>query len=92
MLVALMSRLNAISQMHNAQYAMMRNRMGMMSAMRNLSFGNAYNMASLAQLDRNFAISNAQNETMYLLASAQEKAAAQMLASEMKNNKISYIA
>ncbi len=92
MLVALMTRLNAISQMHNAQYAMMRNNMGMMSAMRNLSFGNAYNMASLAQLDRNFALSNAQNETMYLLASAQEKAAAQMLAAESKQNKISYVA
>ena len=86
-----MARMMATSQMHNAQYAMMQNRMNMMNTVRNLpSFGG--NMAQLAQMDRQFAINNIQNETMYMIACAQEKAAAQMLKKEFENNKISYIA
>lgn len=86
-----MARLNAISQMHNAQWAMMQNSRNMMNAARNLPFS-GYNMQKLHDMDTKFALSNAQNKTLYMIASAQEKAAAQNLAQEAKNNKISYIA
>lgn len=91
MLVDLMARLNAISTMHNAQWAMMQNSRNMMNVARNLPFG-GYNMSTLHDLDTRFALSNAQNETLYMIAAAQEKAAAQRMAQEAKNNKISYIA
>jgi len=95
MLVSLMARLNATSQMHNAQWNMMQNNMRMMNMCRNLpSFmGNPMaNMSMLAEADKQFAVQKIQNETLYQLAAAQEKAAAQMLAQEIKDNKISYIA
>lgn len=91
MLVSLMARLNAITQRSNAEYGMMRNRMNMMNAMRSPSFGNL-GMENLHRMDMNFAMQNENYQTMYMLASAQEKAAAQLLAQEAKNNKISYIA
>lgn len=91
MLVSLMARLNAISQMHNAQWAMMQNSRNMMSVARNLSFG-GYDMNTLHDLDTRFALNNAQNQTLYMIAAAQEKAAAQRMAQEAKDNKISYIA
>ena len=91
MLVDLMTRLNAISTMHNAQWAMMRNSRNMMSVARNLPFG-GYDMNTLHDLDTRFALNNAQNQTLYMIAAAQEKAAAQRMAQEAKDNKISYIA
>ena len=95
MLVSLMARMNAISQMHNAQYQMMQNRINMMSALRSMPTfcGNDYSrLAMLNDMDKRIATSNAMSETRYLIASAQEKAASQMIAQEVKNNKISYIA
>ncbi|MBO6257119.1 hypothetical protein J6N69_03695 [bacterium] len=91
MLVNLMARLNAINTMHNAQWAMMQNSMNMMNVARNLPFG-GYDMNTLHDLDTRFALSNAQNQTLYMIAAAQEKAAAQRMAQEAKDNKISYIA
>ena len=91
MLTALMQSMMATSQMHNAQYAMMQNRANMMNVVRNLpSFGG--NMDMLHNLDTHFALSQAQNETLYLLSQAQEKAARARLEQELKNYKISYIA
>jgi hypothetical protein len=97
MLVSLMARMNAITQMHNAQYAMMQNRINMLSMCRNMPTfcGNdPSRLAMLNDMDKRIATSNATNETMYMIASAQEKAAAQMIANEQKNNAnhISYIA
>ena len=97
MLVPLIMRLNAISQMHNAQYAMMQNRINMLSICRNMPTfcGNdPGRLAMLHDVDTKMAMSNATNETLYLIAQAQEKAAAQMLAQEQKSeaNRISYIA
>lgn len=91
MLVSLMARLNAVTQRNNAQYAMMCNNMNMMNLLRSPSFGNM-SMDDLHRADMNFALSNDYYQTQYLLASAQEKAAAQLMAQEAKNNKISYIA
>ncbi len=91
MLVCLMARLSAISQMHNAQWAMMQNSRNMMNVARNLPFG-GYNMQTLHDLDTRFALNNAQNQTLYMIAAAQEKAAAKNSAQEAKENKISYIA
>lgn len=91
MLVSLMARLNAVSQRNNAQYAMMQNRMNMMSTLCSPSFGNA-GIQDLHRMDVNFAMNNDYYQTLYLLASAQEQAAAQLMAQEAKNNKISYIA
>jgi len=91
MLVSLMARLNAINTMHNAQWAMMQNSRNMMQVARNLSFG-GYDMNTLHDLDTRFALNNVQNQTLYMIAEAQEKAAAQQMAQEAKNNKISYIA
>lgn len=91
MLVSLMARLNAISQMHNAQWAMMQNNMAMMNMCRSLpSFGG--NMEMLNAMDTQFEIDNAQNQLLYQIASAQEKAAAAQISQELKDNKISYIA
>ena len=91
-----MAKLNATSQMHNAQWNMMQNNMRMMNMCRNLPFfaGNnsMVNMSMLAEADKQFAMNQIQNETLYQLAAAQQKAAAQMLAQEIKDNKISYIA
>lgn len=90
-----MARMNAITQMHNAQYALMQNRINMLSMCRNMPTfcGNDYSrLAMLNDIDKRIATSNMTNETMYLLASAQEKAAAKMLENEQKNNHISYIA
>lgn len=89
MLVTLMARMQAISQMHNAQYAMMRNNMAMMGAMRNLPYFGG-NMAALNAMDTHFAMSNAQNQMLYQMACAQEKALAQRMAQEAKDFKISY--
>jgi len=91
MLLAMMERMFALSQMHNAQYSIMRNRMNMMNTMRNLPsfYGN---MSMLAKMDEQYAINQAQSETLYLIASAQEKAAKQRIAQEQKNYKISYTA
>ena len=91
MLVNLMARLNAISVMHNVQWAMMQNSRNMMNVARNLPFC-GYDINTLHNFDTRFALSNAQNQTLYMIASAQEKAAAQRMAQEAKNNKISYIA
>lgn len=91
MLVCLMARLSAISQMHNAQWAMMQNSRNMMNVARNLPFG-GYNMQTLHDLDTRFALNNAQSKTLYMIAAAQEKAAAKNSAQEAKENKISYIA
>ncbi|MDY6311076.1 MAG: hypothetical protein SPL73_04700 [Cyanobacteriota bacterium] len=91
MLVSLMARLSAISQMHNAQWAMMQNSRNMMNVARNLPFG-GYNMQTLHDLDTRFALNNAQSKTLYMIAAAQEKAAAKNSAQEAKENKISYIA
>lgn len=91
MLVNLMARLNAINAMHNAQWEMMQNSRSVMQIARNLSFG-GYNMNTLHDLDTRFALNNAQNQTLYMIAAAQEKAAAQQIAKEAQNNKISYIA
>lgn len=91
MLVSLMARLNAINTMHNAQWVMMQNSRNMMQVARNLPFG-GYDMNTLHNLDTRFALNNAQNQTLYMIAAAQEKAAAQQMAQEAKNNKISYIA
>ena len=91
MLVGLMTKFNATSQKNNAQYAMMQNRINMMNAVRNTAFGSS-NMESLHQMDTNFARNNDYQQTLYMLASAQEKAAKELLAYEAKNNKISYIA
>ena len=91
MLVSLMARLNAINTMHNAQWAMMQNSRNMMHVARNLSFG-GYDMNTLHDLDTRFALNNAQNQTLYMIASAQEKTAAQQMAQDAKDNKISYIA
>ena len=58
MLVSLMARLNAISQMHNAHWAMMQNNMAMMNMCRSLpSFGG--NLAMLNHMDAQFAMSAA---------------------------------
>ena len=95
MLVSLMARMLAASQMRDAQYAMMQNRINMMSMCRNMPTfcGNDYSrLAMLNDMDKRIATSNMTNETLYMLASAQEKAATQMLQNEFKNNKISYIA
>ena len=86
MLVSLMARLNAINTMHNAQWAMMQNSRNMMQVARNLPFG-GYDMNTLHDLDTRFALNNAQNQTLYMIAAAQEKAAAQQMAQEAKNNK-----
>ena len=86
-----MARLSAISQMHNAQWAMMQNSRNMMNVARNLPFG-GYNMQTLHDLDTRFALNNAQSKTLYMIAAAQEKAAAKNSAQEAKENKISYIA
>lgn len=91
MLVSLMARLSAISQRNNAQYALMQNRMNMMNALRTPFLGNM-SMQNLHRMDMDFAMKNDYYQTMYLLASAQEKAAAQTMAQAAKNNKISYIA
>ena len=91
MLVSLMARLNAISARNNAQYAMMQNRINLMSALRTPFLGNLV-MQNLHKMDMNFAMNNEIYQTQYLLASAQEKAARQLMAQEAKNNKISYIA
>lgn len=85
-----MARLNAINTMHNAQWAMMQNSRNMMQVARNLSFG-GYDMDTLHNLDTRFALNNVQNQTLYMIAAAQEKAAAQRMAQEAKDNKISYI-
>lgn len=95
MLVSLMARMLAANQMRDAQYAMMQNRINMMSMCRNMPTfcGNdPSRLAMLNDMDKRIATSNMTNETLYLLASAQEKAATQMLQSELKNNHISYIA
>lgn len=97
MLVSLMARMNAISQMHDAQYAMMQNRINMLSACRNMPTfcGNDVSrLAMLNDMDKRIATSNMMNETRYMIASAQEKAAAKMMENEMKSgtNHISYIA
>ena len=91
MLVSLMARLNAISTMHNAQWSMMQNSRNMMQIARNLSFG-GYDMQALHNLDTRFALNNERNQTLYMIAFAQEKAIAQKMAQEAKNNKISYTA
>jgi len=91
MLVSLMARLSAVSQRNNAQYAMMRNRINMMNVLRSPSFGNM-SMQNLHRMDMDFAMNNDYYQAQYLLASAQEKAAAQLMEQEAKNNKISYIA
>lgn len=91
MLVSLMARLNAISARNNAQYAMMQNRINLMSALRTPFLGNL-GMQNLHRMDMNFAMNNEIYQTQYLLASAQEKAARQLMAQESKNNMISYIA
>lgn len=96
MLVSLMAKLNAINQMHNAQYAMMQNRINMLSACRSMPTfcGNDYSrLAMLNDMDKRIATSNAMNESLYLIASAQEKAATQMIQQEQKSsaNKISYV-
>ncbi len=85
MLLGLMTRMNAVSQRSNAQYALMQNRMNMMNAVRNLPF-------SGANMETNFALSNDYNQTLLMLATAQEQAAKELLAHEAKNNKISYVA
>ena len=95
MLVSLMARMMATSQMHNAQWNLMQNNMRMMNMCRNIPTFTANgmpNMAMLAEADKQFALNKVQNETLYQIASAQEKAAAQRLAQEIQNNKISYIA
>lgn len=91
MLVSLMSRLNAISLKNNAQYAMMQNQSCLMNTLRSPAFC-GMNMETLQQMDNHFAINNEQNRTLYMLASAQERAAAELMNNEAKNNKISYIA
>lgn len=91
MLVSLMTRLNAISQMHNAQWAMMQNHSALMNMCRNLpSFGTNLNL--LNEMDKQFEMNNLRYQTQYLLASIQEKNAAAMLKQELKDSKISYIA
>ena len=97
MLVSLMARMIATSQMRDAQYNMMQNRINMLSMCRNMPTfcGNdPGKLAMLHDIDTKMAMSNASNETLYLIAQAQEKAAAQMIAQEQKSeaNKISYIA
>ena len=91
MLLGLMTRLNAVSQRSNAQYALMQNRMNMMNAVRNLPFSGS-NMETLHQMDTNFALSNDYNQTLLMLATAQEQAAKELMAHEAKTNKISYVA
>ena len=86
-----MASIYATSMKHNAQYAMMQNRMNMINMLGyQPTFGG--NMAALAAMDRQFAINNIQNETMYMIACAQEKSARNMLKKEFENNKLSYIA
>lgn len=94
MLVSLMARMNATMQMHNAQYAMMQNNHNMMSMVRNMPafMGNPNSMAMLHEADKRFAMNKLQNETLYMIAQAQEKAAAERLQQEYKQNRISYIA
>ena len=91
MLVGLMSKMNAVSQRSNAQYAMMQNRMNMMNAVKSLPFG-GHSMEELHAMDTNLALSNDYNHTLYLLATAQEKAAEQMMKNSAKDFKISYLA
>ena len=91
MLVGLITRLNAVHQKNNAQYALMQNRMNMMSAVKNTAFGSS-NLETLHHLDTSFAMNNDYNQTLLLLATAQEQAAKNLLDNEAKNNKISYIA
>ena len=91
MLVALMESMLARSQMNNAQYAMMCNRRNMMSVVRNMP-AFCGNMEALHTMDMQFAMSQAQNETLYLISQAQEKAARARLEHELKNYKISYTA
>jgi hypothetical protein len=95
MLVSLMAKMIASNQMRDAQYAMMQNRINMMSMCRNMPTfcGNDYSrLAMLNDMDKRIATSNMINESLYMLASAQEKSADKMLQSELKNNHISYIA
>lgn len=92
-----MSRMIAINQMHNAQYAMMQNRINMLSMCRNMPTfcGNdPSRLAMLHEVDKRMALSNATNETMYLIAQAQEKAASKMISQEQKSNanRLSYLA
>jgi len=91
MLVSTITRMNAINQMYNAQFTMLRNRQNMMCAIRNLP-AFCGDMRTLAQMDQQYAIKQAHNETLYLIASMQEKSASQMIKQEAQNNKLSYIA
>ncbi len=91
MLVSLMSKLNAISLKSNAQYAMMQNHSNMMNAIQSPTFG-ALSLRDAHLADMNFGMNNDYYQTLYLLTSAQEKAAAQLLNHQAQNYKISYIA
>lgn len=91
MLLGLMTRMNAASQRSNAQYALIQNRINMMNTVKNLPFSGA-NMETLHQMDTNFALSNDYNQTLLMLATAQEQAAKELMSHETKTNKISYIA
>ena len=85
----MMSRISS-RQMLNSQYEMMRGNMARMSMCRNLPFGG--NLESIKAMDNKMAMDMDTNNTLYLLASAQKKACDAMMAQDIKNNKISYIA
>jgi len=91
MFLGLMTKLNATYQKNNAQYALMQNHRNMMNTIRNMPYETP-NLETLHQLDTNFAINNDYNQTLLMLATEEEKAAKELMASEAKNNKISYIA
>lgn len=94
MLVSLFTRMNAISQMYNAQYALMQNSMLTRRLCHSIGFGGEYNMTTLANFDRQIAMTNEQNQINYQIAAAQKKIADQMFSQELENKKssISYVA
>ncbi len=94
MLVSMFARMNAISQMHNAQYALLRNSMNVRNLMHSISFGGNYNMAALAEMDKQIALSNARNELTYKIACAQKEALDKSINKEIQDNakSLSYMA
>ncbi len=91
MLVSLFTRMNAISQMYSAQYALMQNSMLTRRLCHSIGFGSGgYDMATLANLDRQIAMSNEQNQIDYQLAAAQKKFADQMISQELENKKTAF--
>ena len=89
MLVEMMNRMMAISQMYSAQNAIMRNNFSMQSYMSNMnSFAPTQrNYQQAARMDEQFAVNKEINEMRYMLAKAQYDAS-----KKSTNNRLSYTA